>query len=303
MKNLARLALFFSMCFVILFISTALLRFLALWIDAARIMPLRTEFSGDFLTALMWAPPVTLYIVILLCLSYAARGKMSVFLSIAGIAVLSAAFTLVLSVGISHIEGVNFAIETAPALRDHAGLVLSRSEMAMILLKGDVQGPRVVSFSDQNMIYQESPRGTNDTTLTLPALPFRSETPYIIQSILIDFSMSARRMDALFREGLFPFFIYVGSLIFLLASLRFLLDLSAWPLANFFLGALVFRGILALETFLNARETYSLISSFLKNTPLGYLKEDLIVPLIFGFLGLLVVIYTFLAYMAKRKER
>jgi hypothetical protein len=301
MKNLARLALFFSVSFVLLFLFAVLFRFLALWIDAARIMPVRTEYSADFFSALTWAVPAALYAAILLCLSYTARGEMSIPLSILGIAVLCGAFTLGLSFGIRQIEGMNFTVEAAPSLRNQAGLMLSRTDTAMILLSGDVRGPRVVSFSDQPLIYQEAPRGPNDTVLTLPALPFRSETPWLIQSILIDFTLSARHLDALFREGLFSFCIYAFSLIFLLASLRFLLDLSVWPLANLFLGAVVFRGILALETFLNTRETAYFISSFLKNTPLMMLSDAFINPLIFSGLGFLVILYTLLAHLAKGK--
>jgi hypothetical protein len=298
MKNLARVALFFSICFVVVFLLSCLLRFLDLWIDAARIMPPDLEQSENFVTALKRALPAALYLTVLLSLSYTARRKLPVSFSIIAIMVFSAVFILGASLGIRQIGGMNFALDAGPAIGGRPGLILSRSGTPIVLLReGDIWGPRVTAFPGEPLLYREAPRGPNDTALALPGLPFRDETPWFIRSIFIDFTLSARQFDLRLDEGLLPFGIYAGALIFFLASFRFLLELSSWPLANVFLGALAFRGILALETFLNSKETAALLGSFLGKT----LPAPLITPLVFCALGILVILYTFLAHFARRR--
>jgi hypothetical protein len=169
----------------------------------------------------------------------------------------------------------------------------------MVLLKesGNALGPRVVSLPGRPLFYQEVPIGPNNTALALPAMPFRDEMPWFIQSMLIDFTLTSREFDDKLREGIIPFAIYAGALIFLLASLRFLLDLSSWPLANLFLGALAFRGILALGTFLSTKEVNTLLVSFIgKRLPPAF-----ITPLAFCALGVLVILYTLLVHLARGK--
>ena len=299
MKNLARLVLFFSVSFFLLFLCAALFRLLAYWIEAARTMSLRSEYSADFLSALAWAVPVTLYTSVLVCQSYAARHKMPVSLSIISIIVLSGAFTLGASLAIRQLEGVNFAIEISPALKERTGLMLSRPDTVMVLLKGDsLEGSRVVSFPDQPLLYQREGRGPGSAMLT-PVLPLGDEAPWFIHSVFIDFGLSARQFNDKLEEGLYPFCIYAGALILLLGSLRFLLGLSVWPLANLFLGAMAFRGILALETFLNTRETQFLIASFAGDR----LSQGLITPAVFACLGVFIIIYTFLARLVRGKGK
>jgi hypothetical protein len=119
----------------------------------------------------------------------------------------------------------------------------------------------------------------------------------VLQSFIIDFAITGRQLEARFDQGLVPFLIYVCALVFFLVSLRFVLGLSRWPLANLFLGALAYRGILAMETFLNTLEVQEFINSLVGDlVPLPYFS-----PMIFVFLGLLVYLYTFLSFLARRK--
>jgi hypothetical protein len=167
----------------------------------------------------------------------------------------------------------------------------------VVLLKesGDALGPRVVSLPGRQLFYQEVPMGPNNTVLALPVMPFRDETPWFIQSMFIDFALTAREFEDTLREGYIPFAIYAGALIFLLASLRFLFDLSSWPLANLFLGALAFRGILALDTFLGTKEVNTFLVSFIgQRLPAPY-----ITPLAYCALGVLVILYTLLVHLAR----
>jgi hypothetical protein len=153
----------------------------------------------------------------------------------------------------------------------------------------------VVSLADRPLAYQEVPLGPNNTVLELPPAAFRDETTPFLNSLVVDFSLSARQFEERRNAGFIPFLIYSFSLIFLLASLRFVLEMSRWPLANLFLGAVVFRGILSLETFLNAREIQAFFESFLGNR----LEVSLITPAIFGALSLVILFYTALNRAAK----
>jgi hypothetical protein len=163
----------------------------------------------------------------------------------------------------------------------------------------DIRSSRVVSIPGRPLIYQEVPSGPNNTILALPPAPFRDEGAYFLSGIFVDFSLAARQFNARLEEGLIPFGLYAASLILLLVSLRFVLDLSSWPLANLFLGAVVFRGILALEVFVDSREIQDLLSTLLGNRVPGFC----ISPLVFCGLGLLILLYTVLVYLARPKAR
>ena len=308
MNKIAKLALLYSMFFVLFFVLSALFMFLDLWINALRSIPIPHEFSEILFFALSWAVPVSIYATILLGHSYAARKKIAAPVSIASVIVLSCIFFMVFSMGIQQFKKVDFAIELAPVIKEPPGLILSRPDRldrydaAIVLLKEDaLDGPRVISYPDQELFFLTEP-GTMMGTATAPYLPIGgSSGPWLIQSISIDFNLCARQFEERYDAGLFSLIIYGASLILLLGSLRFLMDLSVWPLANLFIGMIVFRGILSLETFLNSREIQFLISTFF----LERLPPSLITPLIFTILGALVLLYVFLTSIAwgKGKKR
>jgi hypothetical protein len=300
MKNFARLALAFTICFAAVFVAAALLNFLGLWVEAAKTVPFRQGASGGFIASGAKALPAALYITVLLSLSYTARYKMPVSLSITGIFVLASGFTLGLTLGIAHLDNVKLPPPAFRTLKGEPGLILSRGDTSMILLQGTGApgGPRVTVIPGQPLIYQEAPLGPDNTALSLPSLPFRTDNPWFISSIAIDFDLVSREFKDRLGQGLFLFCIYAGSLIFFLSSLRFLLELSQWPLANLFLGALAFRGILALETFLDTPEIEEFLRSFLGEKLLG----PVLTPLVFCVLGTLVVVYMLLINLARGRE-
>jgi hypothetical protein len=286
--------------FAILFLTAVLLGFLSSWIELARFIPLEAR-PGEDIAELAWeALPAALYLSILLALSYTARRNMPIPFAITGIFVLACVFSLGVSLGISRADALNLTPRPVSSLQGRPGLILSQSNNAIILLRGtsDIRGPRVVSIPGRPLIYQEVPLGPNNTILNLPALPFEDETPWFVRSLAIDFSLSAGELKSRLEASFFYFAAYAFSLILLLASLRFLLELSRWPLANLLLGALVFRLIVALETFLNAREITTLIDSFLT----GRLPPMLITPAIFGALALLFIVYTLLVRIARPRR-
>jgi len=102
-----------------------------------------------------------------------------------------------------------------------------------------------------------------------------------------------------FVEGLVPFLIYSGSLIFLLCSLGYIIKFSVWPLANLFLGVLAFRGVLAIETFFYSPEMLDIFDSFFRNL----MPVEFAVPLLFVGFGLMIYFYSFLVFIVKRRDR
>ena len=137
--------------------------------------------------------------------------------------------------------------------------------------------------------------GPNNTILNLPALSFGDDAPWFVRSLTIDFSLSTGELKSRLQTSFFSFAAYAFSLILLLASMRIFLELSQWSLANLFLGALIFRLILALEIFLNTPEINAFIGSFVKSQ----LPSALITPAVFGALALLVIFYTLLVRVAR----
>ena len=300
MKNFAKLTLFFSLSFVILFFISILLRYLGSWIDLIRIVPVGALPGGDAVDAGWKVLPAVIYLTILLALSFSARAKIGIPMSIATIIFLGCAFVMGATLGLGRAGALKPALKPVSPLQAAPGLILSRSENAIVLLResGNIRGPRVVSIPGQPLIYQEVPLGPNNAILNLPDLPFGSDTPWFVRSIGLDCSLSSGEIKSRYESSLFSFSAYVLSLILLLGSLRFLLELSQWPLANIFLGALVFRGILALETFLNSKEINALAGSFLT----ARVPADLVTPVVFGAIGILVILYTLLSRVASGRR-
>jgi hypothetical protein len=308
---MARLAIFFSLFFAVFFLFSAGLRFLHLRIEEVRLLPFQPRMLlPDGLSAARWALSLTVYVSLLCGLSYTARLNAGLLgarrrllpapLAMLCLFMLALALSGGISLGLERLENMVPAPAASKALGG-PGLLLTQGDTSIVLLRGpdESRGPRVAAIPDRPLLYQERPLGPNNTILSLPPVPFRNETPWFLRSLAIDFSLTGRQFEARLGEGILPFFIYAGALIFLLVSLGFIQKLGNWPLANLFLGCLCFRGILALETFLNSPEIRSLFTEFLGNRfplPLSWT-----VPLIFLSFGVLINLYTFLVYLAKRR--
>jgi hypothetical protein len=301
MKNVARLVLFFTSSFAAVLVLTALVRFLQIRIDTIRFLPPQDGQIGQGLfSAIQWALPASLYISLLFSLSYTVRRRVFAPAAMICLFILGTAFSLGVTVGA---EGVSrLAKYLAPAkVLGNPGLILTQADNAMVLVQDPAEawGGRVVSIPGRSLLYQEVPRGPDNAPIVLPPIPFRTASEaWVLQSFSIDFSLASRELLSRFSQGLLPFLIYTGALVFFLVSLRFIMGLSKWPLANLFLGALVFRGILIMEIFLNSLEVQDVLNTFVGETvPISYFT-----PLIFVFLGFLVCLYTFLSYLAHKKD-
>ncbi|MCL2214452.1 MAG: hypothetical protein FWC06_04495 [Treponema sp.] len=299
MRNFAKLILFFSLTFVIIFVSVTAVRFLSLRIDWAKSLPVKPETTLTLLiTAAHWAMSLSLFSSIVIAVNYAARREYFSVMTIGCIMVLSVLYCF----------GISFALEqwkSVPPSQSNGvplggrGLILtntlSKNETAVVLLNGtaDPLGPRVVAIPGQRLVYQQSA----SVNYNLPPVLFGNDTPWFMESLAIDIRLNAEMFRKKFLEGIFPFLIYAGSLIFMLCSLAYVLKFSVWPLANLFLAALVFCGVLSLNSFLNTPEMQEITGSFLNNI----IPVSFALPLFFVGLGILLNLYSLLSFAAKKR--
>jgi hypothetical protein len=296
-KKLVKLVLFYSISFAILMIVSTGLRFLAAraWSGT----PPETVLAG-LITAARWSLSLGIYGGIILGLSYIARKKVFAPLAVVFIGALSLILACVVSKGLNDWENVPPLVNPARSLGG-PGLIAANNALldgtVVVLLQGPANPePRVVAVPGQPLLYRAEFPG-RDVTAS-PSGPFANNSPWFLQSLAIDLRLSGENLRRQFDGGPFPFLLYAGALTVLLTSCLFIFRLSAWPLANLFLGCLAFRGILALETFFNSADMQVAFDSFLENR----LPVSLAVPLIFCFIGILAHLYSLLAFVAGRRD-
>ena len=299
MRKFAKLILLFSLTFIIIFILVTGLRFLSLRVDWAKNLPPKPETTLTLMIAAAhWALSLSLFASIILALNYAVRKKCFALLSIICIIVLSFSFSFGISFVLDKWKQVPPSQSSALPLGAD-GLILSntlsKNETAVILLKGMAQpyGPRVTAIPEHPLSYQQAV----NANLNLPSVPFADNTPWFLKSLAIDIRLNAEMFQQKFSQGILPYIIYTGSLIFLLCSLSYAVKFSVWPLANLFLCALVFRGILAFNTFLNSPEMLEITGSFFNNM-IPVLSAA---PVFYAGFGVLLLLFSFLNFAAKRK--
>jgi len=306
-RNLAKLVLFFSLTFIIVFTAVTCLKFLSLRVDWAKSLPVRPETTLTLLMAAVhWALTLTLFSSILITLNYIVRRKHFPLTSIIFIMLLSFGFCCGISFTLNQMKFVAPAQVTGIQMGEK-GVILSnalnRNVTTVVLLDGTANpyGPRVTAIPGQPMIFHESmPErpNTGRTMFDLPPFQFTDDTPWFLKSLSIDIRLNSEMFQQKFQEGFVPYLIYTGSFILLLCSLGFAIKFSAWPLANLFLAALAFRGILAFGSFSNTPEIQEIIGSFFNNV----IPVSLALPIFFISFSLLANMFSLLVFIAKRKE-
>jgi hypothetical protein len=300
-KKLPRLVLFFSFSFAVLFLVSMGMHFLSLRLDRLHASFQQQEaVLTELIAASRWALSLSVYGGMLLGLHYIAQKKVFAPAGLLCIAVLST----VLAVGIGKLAEHWEKIPPERSVVQPAGgpgLILSNSSgpsgTVIVLLRGPAEPDkaRVVAVPEKPMLYQAEFAGMD--TAGLPPAPFSDNSPWFLKSLAIDIRFNAENLQRQMSEGLAPFLLYIGALVFLLSSFLFIIKFSVWPLANLFLGCLAFRGLLALETFFNSPEMQTLFDSFLQNRLLITLPS-----LIFCGIGFIAHIYTFVVYLTKRQS-
>lgn len=279
----------------------SLLKCIGVWVDAARHIPsFSIAFLPEFIKALLSTVSFALYLSVLSSLSYSVRRNIKAPLALSVLLIISVGYHIALSMMFNQLETLNptnAAENQSVSTLGYPGLMLNQQDITIILLEDPsvLDGSRVVSIPGQPLIYQEIPSGPGNTILPLPSAAFQEEIPYFLKSIILDFSLASKHYQELLNQNRVSFIIYIAALCFLLCSLRFLFTVSRWHLANLFLGALVFRGILTLEIFLGTDEIIELIQKFIGI----WLPAQYAGSIILAVLAVLVLLYSVLAYFAR----
>jgi hypothetical protein len=307
MKNIVRLILVVSICFAVVFLVAEVVAFLQIRIDAIRTEPVLSEIrSQDLADAAQRVLPVTLYFATLLGISYTARKGISIPLSIICLAALGMAWAVMIAFGITLIGQFPPKAASEKALNlGEPGLIVSQPDRSLIFLQdpGNMQSPRVVAIPETPLIYQ--PRGIEQNSDAVnpqsagfyPAL-LESNMFFFLNELLHDFDFAASQFKSRFQESFVMFALYAFALVFLLSSLRFVMDMSGWPMANLFLGIIAFRGVLFLERFLDSASTQQFLTSVIGDR----FPHRLISPVAFCTLGIVIILYTALIHLGKSRR-
>jgi hypothetical protein len=301
-KGLARLIIFFTLCFILTLVLSSLCVFAGRLLDAAIHIPaLPIALIPALLGSLRACIPQTIYITVLLTLSYAARRNIPFPLAFVCLFLLVFSASGGLYLGTVRADRFDSLARTdTPRTLGSPGLILSQGNISMVLLEkpGQERGARVVSLPGQSLLYQSVPLGPGNQVLPLPQAAFRAPLPYFLQSMFLDFSLAGARYETLLTQGFHYFIAYLASVSLFLCSLGFLFRVSVWPLANVFIGVLAFRGVLAFETFINSREVLELLSEYVESG----IPRPFISALIFALAAALIILYSLLARLARRRR-
>jgi hypothetical protein len=279
---------------------------LAIRLEWTRLLTIQPETLQKELAAVgWWALSFGLYCSIIFGLCITSRERVFALPAILCIAVLAVGLAYGVSFGLESLEsmdGIVMEKKTAQPVGG-PGLILSNpmrpTGTAVVLLDGPSKpgGARIVVMPDRPMLYHETFPG-KDAFPAIPLAPIGEESLWFFNSIAIDLRLSSENLQQRYNQGLFPFLVYIGTLVILLISFLFIMNFSAWPLANFILCCLAFRGVLSLEILLNSPDVQNYFNSLLQN----YLPLSAVVPMIFCVAGLLLYLYSFLIYLARRKS-
>ena len=301
MKKLARLIIFYSLFFTILFLISCVFRFLSSWIESASIISHNLEQGRVLVDAAKSALMPAVFLAILFSLSYSARKEIPAPPSIIIVSILSVVFYMGFFLGIERVKAYDPAMYVPDSISRRAGFILSQLDTDVVFLREETDSagnpgfPRVISFPEQPLLYQETSLGPNYSVFSLS---FGERKSWLVNSILVDLSICSREFEARFGEDFMSFLIFASAFFFLLSSLRFLLDFSSWPLANLFLCALIFRLILGFNVFLNNREVKTFLDTFVS----GRLPDYLIIPAVFCVLSAVIILYTFLSFLSRKSR-
>jgi hypothetical protein len=305
-KSLARLILFFSITFILLLLISGILLFFSRWIQNSLRIPEQSLAVG---TELFWAfkkaLSFTLYTTILLSLSYSVRKSVgalpALFILTLGGTLLSAGLTEGLknlsapptSATLSSMvyksralggSGLIRAYTTESGSTIQAVLNGSGEERGSLIAMEGTNALHKIDFPAPGTVVWKNPfdQGSIDTLRNLEGELFLSSDLFF------------HRAD----QGWLSLLIFAGTLSLFLASFQFVLRLTAWPLANLFLGALLFRFLVLLEQGIYSEEA----TGFIGILSQGLLPESLMAPAALLALTVLLNTYTLLLYLSRDRR-
>jgi hypothetical protein len=308
-RNLARVILFFTVSFLLCFVLAAAFRWFFFYLDAVRVIPaLKFAPLSSLARALKTAIPAALYLCLMLSLSYAARNGAGPLSAIPVLFLLSLTSCLALSLGRFRlaIPALNAAAggqerESAPPTLGQRGLRLLEGEVSIIVLgePSDPASPRIVAAPGEALYYLSVPGGIRNTPPRLPPVPFLRNVFPLAGSIFADLDRAAEAIDVRQQAGFSTLLVYLASLCLMCVSFYPVFSASLWPLVNFFLGMILFRGILAFQVFIESDQIQNFIFFFAGR----FIPKSVISPAVFGIAGTLALLYTTLLFAGKGRKR
>jgi hypothetical protein len=279
-----RVIRFVCLWFIITFVVLTIAHFMVIRIELARVLSFSPQEAkiDSLLTAGWRSLSLSIYTTILFGLSYSARYKFPVSLSTIFVMVLSLLCIGLFSLTLSVIQrGSPRPAETLQYLGG-AGLITVDGDRSQVLLQSPgLSGMRVIAPPNSPFSYE----GIQES-LGSPSVFFRNDSVYVIGTIVDKLIHAGEQCGARLRENFFSFFVYILALVFCLSTLRFVFDASSWPLANLFLGVLLFWGVLEVESLLDSEQARTLINAISK----GIFPLFLVVPLALCVLGLVFLL-------------
>jgi hypothetical protein len=238
--------------------------------------------------------PPTLYLSVLLSLSYTARREIRVIPSIITIFFLAVGWTLLSAWATTQLPPPpDIRGKSVPLAR--AGLIVSTNDgRKSVRLTADSPFPSV-AFDGTLIPESQAPFEPNSAK----PLSFKVDRFIFVQNVVKNFLYLAENLDQLQKMGIANLAVYTAGLVVLLVSMRFIMDLSVWALANLFLGFVAFGGILMFELFMNSSRTQRILLSIIGDR----ISTSLINPLVFCAMGLLIIGATGAVYLIKRQKR
>ena len=299
MKNVAKLALFLSVSFILILICGVFLSLLEDWTNSALVFPPNSDafgvFTGKLTNYLSSSLPAAFYLSILLGLNYAARRRIFYPAAFAVILVFGVALGFGGFFGLENLNRIGFSVEIKKPDMTPAkpGFILNTGGASQMVFLGDPYksgSARAVLSFNKSLSFQD-----DNTPLAGVRLPFAIENRGFLNSISRDLKNSTRVFSGRFQNGLISYCIYTGTLAAFLISLSCLVNISFWPLANLFFGILAFRGVLALESFLGQESIHAILVSFAGKI----VGEPFINPVIFCIMTILILLYSGLIYLSR----
>jgi hypothetical protein len=287
---------FVCLWFIIMFVVLTIAHFMAIRIEQARILSFSQQESkiDSLLTAGWRALSLSIYVPMLFGLSYSARYKVPIFPSIIYMIVLSLFWIGFFSLILCVIQrGSPWPTEASQPFGE-AGLIVMDGDQYQVLLQNpDVPGTLVIVPSNSPLRYEDTQAGFG-----VPAVFFRDDSVDFIEGIMNNFTRTGEQCGVRLRESFVSFFLYILALVFCLSTLRFVFEASSWPLTNLFLGALLFWGVLELETLLDSEQVRAFISAISGDS----FPMFTVVPLALCVLGLVFLLLSFGNYFIKRRR-
>ncbi len=305
MRKIIRLILFFFATFasLLLFFTIAAVFHLRSAGPASIAAP--ASFWGEFAALLMGRLSVTFYASVLLSLSYAARREISVPVSMICIFCLALGFFVGSFVGTSALAkrfspaGENVKIISL----GERGLIVSDEGAQAVLFDPHHGYPRLAVSTRTAFEYQAEPRGDAGGSDKAAAdgvafmLLKNEESLFVSVSGLANQFAAVSRTFSSLKGDFSQFLLYTATLLFLLVSTRFIMNLSSWHFANLIFGAAAFYGILRLETFIDSEQVQNMLSQVVQ----GAVPDNLISPGVFCFLGIIFSLIALFIYLGSNK--